>query len=272
MPSIDLARLRKQAARLADFFFLPDELVRQLNTVLDGYVNHTRRRLPATAPGTHLPTHRTPAVVLKHIEQELASLATANENAEAALALADRLWDEGWLETRLLAGFVLGRMVPHEGRLIARLSAWASQAHDSGLRAKLLDESLLRTRKEAPEMFLELLHEWLRPERRRYWKDAIRAAIAALGDPGFVELPRFFRILEPVVKEAPSEIQLELEELILALYKLSPAETTYYVLQVLKTSEEPMTATAFRRMSAAFPADLRAAVRKSIRKTAAGVT
>ena len=137
------------------------------------------------------------------------------------------MWDEGWLETRLLAGFVLGRMVPQEGRLVARLSAWASQAHDSELRAKLLDESLVRMRKEAPEMFLELLQEWLRPERRRYWQDAIRATISALGDPGFVDLPRFFRILEPVVKEAPSEIQLELEKLILAFYELSPAETTY---------------------------------------------
>ena len=73
MPSIDLARLRKQAARLADFFYVPDEFARQLNTVLDAYVNHTRRKAPAVAPGMHLPSHRTPAVVLKQIEQELDS-------------------------------------------------------------------------------------------------------------------------------------------------------------------------------------------------------
>ena len=272
MPSIDLARLRRQAARLVDFFYVPDEFTRQLDTVLDAYVNHTRRKAPAVAPGMHLPTHRTPAVVLKQIEQELTPLATASENAEASLALADRLWDEGSLETRLLAGFLLGRMVPQEGRLIARLSAWAVQAHDSELRSRLLDASLVRMRKEAPDMFLELLQEWLRPERRRYWRDAIRAAISAIGDPGFIDLPRFLKILEPVVKEAPSDIQLELEELILALYRLSPAETTYYVQQVLSTSDDPMTATTFRRMSASFPAELKASIRELVRKTPSAVT
>jgi hypothetical protein len=271
MPSIDLARLRKQAARLADFFYVPDDFARQLNTVLDAYVNHTRRKAAAVAPGMHLPSHRTPAVVLKQIEQELTPLATARENAEAALALADRLWDEGSLETRLLAGFLLGRMVPQEGRLIARISAWAVQAHDSELRSRLLDTSLLRMRKEAPEMFLELLQEWLRPERRRYWRDAIRAAISAVGDPGFVDLPRFLKILEPVVREAPSDIQLELEELILALYKLSPAETAYFVRQVLSTSDDPMTAITFRRMSASLPAGLTAGIRDLIRKAPTGV-
>ena len=250
---------------------MPDEFTRQLNTILDAYVNHTRRKAPAVAPGLHLPSHRTPAVVLKQIEQELTALASARENAEASLSLADRLWDEGSLETRLLAGFLLGRMVPQEGRLIARISAWAVQAHDGELRSRLLDTSLLRMRKEAPEMFLELLHEWLRPERRQLWRDAIRAAISAVGDPGFVDLPRFLKILEPVVREAPSDIQLELEELILALYKLSPAETAYYVRDILSTSDDPMTAITFRRMSTSFPAELTAGIRDLLRKAPTNV-
>ncbi len=235
-------------------------------------MNHTRRKSPAVAPGLHLPTHRTPYVVLKQIEQELRVRSGTIENAEACLALADRLWDEGSLETRLLAGFLLGCMTPQEGRLLTRLSAWAEQAHDTELRSRLLDTSLRRMRKEAPGMFMDMLEEWLRPERRRYWRDAIQAAIAAVTDPSFADLPSLLKILEPVVTAAPPDLQLDLEELILTIHKASPTETIYYVRRVLDNSENPMTATSFRRMAPSFPPELAASIRELTRRTSSSVT
>jgi len=38
-------------------------------------------------------------------------------------------------------------------------------------------------RKEAPERFLELIGEWLHPERIQLWSNGIQAVIAALSDP-----------------------------------------------------------------------------------------
>ena len=265
MPSIDLARLRKQTHRLADFFFVPDEFTRNLNATLDSYVNHTIRARRPAAPGPNLPAHRTPTVVMKQIEQELSALASASENADAALALADRLWDEAWLETRLLAAFLLGRISPEEGPLIARLTAWTSQVRDPELRSRLLDASLLRMRKETPDMFLHMLGEWLRPERARLWPDAIRAAISAINDPAFSNLPALMEALEQVVKAAPTQIQPDLEELILALFRASATETTYFVRQVLTTSDDPMTSVAFRRMAPSFPPELQEEVRELVR-------
>ena len=52
MPAIDLARLRKQSARLADFFFLPDEFMKHLREILDFYVNYTLRAKENVAPGS----------------------------------------------------------------------------------------------------------------------------------------------------------------------------------------------------------------------------
>jgi hypothetical protein len=265
MPSIDLARLRKQAARLADFFLVPDEFAKHLNQVLDSYVDYTARKQPAHAAGIKLPSYRTPAVVMKQIEKELSAPSSTPDKAEAALELADRLWDDGWLETRLLAAFLLGRSPPQEGRLIARLTAWASQTRDPALRSKLLDSSLVRMRKEAPSMFLHLIDEWLRPGRSRFWSDAIRASISAVRDPDFINLPPLLAVIEPVVKAAPSQIQADLEELILSLYRISPTETTYFVREVLITSDNPMTAITFRRMSPSFPVELAEEIREFIR-------
>lgn len=265
MPSIDLARLRKQALRLADFFFAPDEFARNLSTTLDSYVNYTARSRRAASAGANLPAHGTPPVVLKQIEHEVGRLASAPENANAALALADRLWDEGWLETRLLAAFVLGRIAPDEGPHIARLTAWISQVRDAELGARLLDASLLRMRKEAPDMFMQLLGEWLRPERPRLWSAALRAAISAVNDSAFTNLPGLMETLGPMIGSAPEELQLDLQELITRLFQRSPTETTYLIRQALTTSDGGTTAVVFRRMSPSLPAELNEEIRELVR-------
>ncbi len=265
MPSIDLARLRKQAARLVDFFFAPDEFIRQLHALLNNYVNYTVRRREAIAPRMDLQTYRTPVVVIRQIEQELSRLADANENADATLDLADHLWDQEWLETRRLAGYLLGRLPPRGERLLARLTAWAAQSRDPELRTELLNTSLVRMRKETPGMFLDLVREWLQPERTRYWPDGIRAVISAVSDPDFINLPPLLEVIEPIVTAAPAHLQVDLEELILALYRVSPTETTYFVRDVLLKSDNPMTATTFRRISHSFPVEFKEDVREFLR-------
>lgn len=256
MPAIDLARLRKQAARLADFFFVPDEFIKHLHEILDFYVNYTARKQDALAPGAKLQTYRTPPVIVKQIEQELAG--PARQNPDAALDLADRLWDEAFLETHMLAAFLLGQIPPQEERLLARLTAWTQQMYDASLRAELLDTSLSRMRKEAPEKFLELVGEWLQPQRSRLWSNGLQAVLSAVRDPAFVNLPPVLPLIEPVITEAPAKLQLEIEELVLALYKASPTETTYFLRQVLSGSENEMTVITFRRISSSFPPALRA--------------
>lgn len=265
MPSIDLARLRKQVARLADFFFVPDEFIPHLHSILDSYVNYTARKRPATPPGIRLRTYRTPAPILKGVEDGLSRLAAKAEHAEAALDLADRLWDEAWLETCLLAGFLLGCIPPQEEHFLPRIMAWTAQVRDPELRARLLDTSLVRLRKESPDMFLDLLREWLRPERAHLWPDGMQAVISAVSDPAFMNLPPLLEVIKPIVEAAPADLQLTLEALLLALHHASPKETTYFVRQVLLHSDDPMTAVTFRRILPALPAGLREEVRGLLR-------
>jgi DNA alkylation repair enzyme len=265
MPAIDLARLRKQAARLSDFFFVPDEFISHLHEMLDSYVNYTARKPPAAAPGARMRTYRTPSVVVKQIEHELSALARVPENADAVLDLADRLWDEDWLETRLLAAFLLGSSPPREERLLARLTAWTQQLYDAELRAELLNSSLTRLRREAPDVFLALIAEWLRPQRTGLWPNGIQAVISAASDPQFKNLPPLMKVVEPVVEASPAKLQTEIEQLVLALYAASPTETTFFIRQILLDSKNPMTAITFRRISSSLPGELREEVREFIR-------
>jgi len=254
MPAIDLARLKKQSAQLADLFDRPDDFVRALHEMLDYYVNRSLRSVDSVATASVLKTYRTPPPIIKQIENDLGPLAA--EDPTHALDLADRLWDEGWLELRLLAAFVLGQLPPQEQRLLPRLTAWAQQVRDPAVRLALLTTSLARLRDETPDQFILLVSEWLNPERQRLWPHGIQALLPLVRDPEFHNLPPVFDALGPVVESAPGLIQNELAEMLTALYAASPRETTFFLRQVLTQSNSPMTATTLRRISPSLPKGL----------------
>jgi len=264
MPAIDLARLRKQANRLADFFFVPDDFLKHLREVLDFYVNYSLRTKENIAPGSNLPTFRTPFVVMRQIENAIGPIAA--ENPHYALELADLLWDEGYIETRMLAAFLLGRIPPQEERLLARLTAWTQQVRDPSVRGALLTTSLERMRNETPDDFLVLISEWLHPARQRYWANGIQALLPMINDPGFENLPPIFELVRPMIEAAPGILQNDLANLINALYQASPSETEYYLREILESASNPMTSITLRRIVTALPSELQTSLRDLVRK------
>jgi len=263
MPAIDLARLRKQANQLADFFFLPVDFLKHLREMLDFYVNRTLRKQENIAPGSNLPTYRTPLVVMRQIEKAIGTL--AKENPHHALELADLLWDQGYIETRLLAAFLLGRIPPREERLLARLTAWTQQVRDPSVRGALLTISLGRMRVETPDDFLILLGEWLHPARQRYWSNGVQALLPLITDPRFDNMPPIFELVRPVIEAAPGVMQGDLVNVINALYKASPAETIYYLREILENSTNPVTTATIRRTLTLYPPELQDSLRDLVR-------
>ena len=259
MPAIDLARLKKQISLLADIFDQPEEFLREHREILDFYVNHTLRS-QGVAPSSVLPTYRTPPVVLRQIETTLGRVAEAQP--VQALELADALWDEGWLETRLLAAYLLGRIPPQEERLLARLTAWTQQVRDPDVRAALLTTSLSRLRNETPDLFLILVKEWLHPARQRMWSNGIQAIVPLVNTPDYDNLPPIFELAEPIVKSAPAALQFDMQELLTTLYNASPDETIFFIAQILKKTKSPLPAVSLRRMLPNLPETLQADLRE----------
>jgi len=264
MPAIDLTRLKKQTAHVADIFDQPAEFLREVREILEFYVNRSLRS-QGVAPSSVLPTYRTPPAVLRQIEKELGPV--AEKQPLQALELADALWDEGWLETRLLAAFLLGRIPPQEERLLARLTAWTQTVRDSSVRAALLTTSLTRLRQETPALFLILVKEWLHPARQRMWSNGIQALVPLISSPDFDNLPPIFEIVEPILKASPATLQFDLQELIITLFEASPDETTYFLQQILKETKSPLPSVALRRMSPELPQELQSSLREMLRKT-----
>jgi len=97
MPAIDLTRLKKQTAHVADIFDQPAEFLREVREILEFYVNRSLRS-QGVAPSSVLPTYRTPPAVLRQIEKELGPV--AEKQPLKAKELAEELWNEGRLENR----------------------------------------------------------------------------------------------------------------------------------------------------------------------------
>jgi hypothetical protein len=136
---------------------------------------------------------------------------------------------------------------------------------DPSVRAALLTTSLVRLRKETPDQFLLLAGEWLNPERPRMWSNGIQALLPLIKDSNFHNLPPVFDILEQIVEAAPGMLQKDLIDLFQALYSVSPAETTYFLREVITNSTTNMTATTFRRISPSLPPKLAESIRDLVR-------
>ena len=264
MPAIDLARLKKQTAQLADSFDQPAVFLRELRDVLEFYINRTLRS-QSVAPSSVLPTYRTPVVVLRQIEKELGPIAA--RQPVQALELADALWDEGWLETKLIAAILLGRIPPQEERLLARLTAWTQAVRDPEVRGALLTTSLTRLRQETPDLFLILVKEWLHPARQRMWSNGIQALVPLISSPDFDNLPPIFELVEPILKASPATLQYDMQELIIVLFEASPDETTFFLQEIIKGTRSPLPAIALRRMSPELPQELQISLRETLRRT-----
>ncbi len=263
MPAINLAKLNKEAARLADLFGEPAAFIRELREMLESYVNRTLRTRDAVAAASTLPTYRTPGVILRRIESELSPL--ARENADQALELADQLWDEGYLETHLLAAFLLGHISPKEERLLARLTVWTQKVRDPNVRTSLLTHSLARLRKETPEDFLALVTEWLYPHREQFWSNGLQALLPLIKNPTFENLPPIFNLIEPVIEEAPTLLQKDIQNIILALYQDAPTETSYFLKSLVKKSENPKTKILLRRILPSLPTPFQESLQKELK-------
>lgn len=263
MPAVDIARLRIQSAGVTDHFDKPDELLRALHEMFDLYADRTRRPGRLASPVTVLPSYNIPHPALRQLEADLGF--QAENRAEETITLADALWEDGCLESRLLAAYLLGRIRPRGDDFMDRLTDWVSETREPNVRRTLLSVSLGRLRREQPDRFLRLMGRWVHPTRRKMWSNAIQALLPLLEDPEFHNLPLVFDIVKPIIETGTPTLQNEIAELITALYQASPTETTVYLRQTALASSHPQTRLTLRRILSRLPDPLQESLTEVVR-------
>ena len=264
MPAIQPARLRHQAALLAEHFNDPPAYVRSLHYVLDFYSDRARRPGKTGKPGPLLTAYNVRSPVLRMLLQEINPL--VQQDIQGGLALCDALWAEPYLECRLLAGMLLGQIPPQPPEEItARLQRWITTDLEFFLIEALLSNGVERLYRQQPQVLLRMIEDWLGSTQTFQRQLGLRALLPLIRDPSFENLPVFFRLIQPLCQNAPVALRPDLLDVLAALAHRSPQETAYFLRQALMFPDSPDTPWLIRQSLSQFPPEYQANLRQAVR-------
>ena len=238
MPAIQLARLKTLSVQLADVFSQPGLFRRRLIDLLDFYSDRTYRPGQSGRNISLLPHFRIPQPVMRQIEVELGPLAA--QNPEEAFQLMDIIWADGYLETRLLAVYLLSQVPPTpSGPIIKRIHAWAKPGEDSTVLSALLSSGSSRFQRECPDQWQAIIEDWMKSADPSAMGNGLRALLSLARDTEFGNLPVIFGLLIPSMQAVPSNLQADYLDLIEVLARRSAPETAYFLRQSINASGDP---------------------------------
>ncbi len=265
MPAIQPARLSRQILDLVELFGSPDEFVANLHMILDFYADRTLRpgQVIESAPLLH--NYRVPRPVIRRLERGFVQ--HAQKNPAAALQLVDALWEDRWVETRLLAVAILGNVPPTPPQpVIERAQSWGASCREELIIDALVLKGLHRLRLEAQSAFVLLLETWLASHNPGEVRVGLRALPSLLNEESFENLPAVFRWITPLVREVTLEQKDDLARALGVLIRRSSHETAYFLRQILTSSVNSRAASMIRQVLHEFPPEFRAGIRELVRE------
>jgi hypothetical protein len=264
MPAITLARLRQQAALLAEHFDQPAAFVRSLHHLLEFYADRTHRPGQAGEPPPLLAAYSVSQPVLRQILLEL--IPRAEIEPEKGLALCDALWAEPVLEFRMLAAWLLGTLPAPPATILNRAQSWIQAYSDERLLAALLQFGLAHVRSEHPNQLFQQVGIWLEDPSRFAQQIGLRALIPLLSSAEYDNLPAIFQLITPFARQIPAQLRPDLLDAMHALALRSPQETAYFLHENLNALDNPDTPWLIRQCLADFPPEIQEGLRLAARE------
>lgn len=264
MPAIQLARLKIQTAELVTHFDDPTSFVRRLHDLLDFYADRTRKPGQAGEPPPLIKPYNVPRPILRQVRTDLAPYVAMDK--ESALVLCDTLWEEPYLEFRLLAIDLLG-LIPTDfpDEILARIKSWAVPGTEDRLLNALVNEGLTQVRKGTPERYITQLEEWLTAEEYFSRRIGLKAVSITVSDRDFENLPRLFRLLAPLIRSTPSQLRPDLLDVMRALAMRSPNESAFFLRQNLTVmADDDSTAWLIRNSVRYFPEEVQRSLKTAL--------
>jgi hypothetical protein len=250
MPAIQPARLKIQVAQLVELFDNPSAFVRQLNDLFFFYADRTRIPGRGGRKYSRTPSYNVSKQVFRHIEKALQPLVLNQE--QAALLLADTLWQDNWLESRVLALMILAWIPPlPANRLVSRLDRWVIICKDDAPLLEALAVVLTGLWQQS-RTASDTLESWLKSPDLVVRKAGLRTILYLVRLPSFVFLPGIYQLLTPFVQRSSLVPDPDLLAVVRELATRSPQETAYFLHKNLAVAENEGVYALIRRSLDAF--------------------
>ncbi len=265
MPAIQPARLRQQAALLAQSFDQPIVFVRGLHHLFEFYADRARRPGQTGKPVPLIAAYNVRSPVLSMLLQEWAP--RIEKDPSLAFSLCDTLWREKYLEFRLLAASLLGRIPPDPVEpILNRIEYWAKEPLDESLVQALFVNGLAALRRTDPERLILLVEQWLSSGNVKEIHHGLLTLQPLVDDLEYKNLPVFFRLIQPLCRETPPALRSPVMDVLAALAHRSPQETAYFLRQNLETSSSQDIAWLIRQVVIEFPDEQEQSLRAVLRR------
>lgn len=259
MPTIELPRIKQEAAQLAEYFHEPDLYLRGLVRLLQNYAMPAHRQGRISGMRPVLTSYEVPPPLLKQLQLELAE--QAKQSPQAALAAADGLWERRTMETRQLAARLLGAIEAEPKQIATRLELWAQENREPTLATELEQQGTTTLCARSPEELVAFARRLLDSKELRKQRLALGALQTLMSSPGFTNLPLLFALLSTLCKAPDRKLRPILADLLLGLAQRSPKETEYFLKQCLETGANPSVDWIARQVLKVLPEDSQARLR-----------
>ncbi len=256
MPAIDPKRLRVQMDELMDWFTSPVQFHQCLQDLFSLYANRALRFSDAVPTQPLIPSYNLPQPVIRQLSIDLAR--HIKENPQAALLLADRLWEDSHLEIKRTAINILGAVPIHEPEpILTRISDWISPELENTLTMQLVSTGARRLQEDFPEDWERLIVSLLEKDQPKWVALGIKGLTESIKNPGFKNLPAVLRLISPIIRNPKSAFRKDLYHLVSELVQRSPAETALFLKQAHAMSKKSGTERLIKDCLDLFPDELR---------------
>lgn len=265
MPAVNPAQLRIKAASLAEEVDQPRQFVRDVHDLLSFYANRVHQPGESGAPPPAIDSYHVSPQVLRIMERELKGVMV--DHPAEGLLLVDQLWEEEWLETRLLAcGLLSHARSQLSDQILSRVQSWMRECEDDILLKAVLDRALSPIRSDDVEAYYSLLDDLHGQQGEDTDRIILHLLLPLVNEPSFQDLPAVFKYLKPVLHSESEEALSGLSRLIRRLARRSEQETMFFLLHQIPTAPQPKITRAIRRSLPAFSPTSRDRLKEAIRE------
>jgi len=266
MPAIQLAKLRKESAQLAEIFDKPDEFTKELIGILDIYADHAHRTGLSGEPPTLLISYNVPKPVIRQILIEITP--QARSKPDLTLEICDKLWEKSIFEFCWIAASILGQVSPDFSEpVFNRIQVWSEQTNEDRVVDILVDQGLWRSKTEAADLLFQRIEIWLEDTNPKSQLLGLRALKTLVLNANFENMPAFFRVLTPFLRNLPVNLRNDLRDVFLELASNTPVETAAYLRQFLENTYNTDAAWIARQCMQDFSPEIQSSLRQLLRES-----
>lgn len=263
MTAINPAQLVIRCADAAELYPDPDQFAPNLHQLLDTYANRIRGT-SGFKSRSKLASYQVPPQVISTLLNQLRPY--LQESPSQGIALADALWDEEWLEFRLLAASIVGRVSILDSQPISeRLIRWVSSSESDEIRSDIIRRICQSQLKENPRSLSSILDQLLTNPGNRETEAAIAILQMLVDDRKFVNFPQIYHYLDLILSPQKETFQVELRLLLQTLAQRSEQETFPFLQRQIQSAGKPRILRLVRDLLPEFTSEHQAILKNSLR-------